>query len=108
MKFRWLTLGIVERKDTDTGKDREEDLFDVALDDAAADKPARTGRRDGKGDSRDKRQKKDAKFGFGGKKRFSKSGDAVSSGDLRSFSAKKMKGVRKGPQRLGKSRRAKV
>ncbi|MCJ1247750.1 rRNA-processing protein and EBNA1-binding protein ebp2 [Trapelia coarctata] len=97
-----------KRKDTDTGNDREEDLFDVALDDAAADKPARTGRKDGKGNSRDKRQKKDAKFGFGGKKRFSKSGDAVSSGDLQSFSAKKMKGVKKGPQRLGKSRRAKV
>jgi rRNA-processing protein EBP2 len=50
-----------------------------------------------------KRQKRDAKFGFGGKKRFSKSGDAVSSGDLRGFSAKKMKGKQ---QRPGKGRRA--
>jgi rRNA-processing protein EBP2 len=55
-----------------------------------------------------KRQKKDQKFGFGGKKRFSKSGDAVSSGDLRDFSAAKMKGKRSGgtKQRPGKSRRA--
>ena len=73
-----------------------------------------------------KRQKKDTKFGFGGKKRFGKSGDAMSSGDLSSFSAKRMKdrggdrgapggrgpggpggpGAKKGPKpRLGKSRR---
>ena len=48
------------------------------------------------GTSRDgprfKRQKKDAKFGFGGKKRFGKSGDASSSGDMRGFSAGRMKG----------------
>jgi rRNA-processing protein EBP2 len=51
-----------------------------------------------------KRQKKDAKYGFGGKKRFAKSGDAMSSGDLRGFSSKKMKTGAK--QRPGKSRRA--
>ena len=53
-----------------------------------------------------KKQKKNEKFGFGGKKRFSKSTDAASTADMRAFSAKKMKG--KGPQRLGKSRRAKI
>ena len=75
----------------------------MALEDASkADKSTRTG-----GRSRDERKKKDAKFGFGGKKRFAKSGDAVSSGDLRSFSSKKMKGQKKGAVRLGKSRRAK-
>ncbi|MCJ1431309.1 rRNA-processing protein and EBNA1-binding protein ebp2 [Xylographa pallens] len=98
-----------KRRDADTGKANEEDLFDVALEDAStADKAARSSRRDGKGAPRDKRQKKDAKFGFGGKKRFAKSGDAVSTGDLRGFSSKKMKGVKKGPQRLGKSRRTKL
>ncbi|MCJ1376959.1 rRNA-processing protein and EBNA1-binding protein ebp2 [Xylographa soralifera] len=98
-----------KRRDADTGKANEEDLFDVALEDAStADKAARSSRREGKGTSRDKRQKKDAKFGFGGKKRFAKSGDAASTGDLRGFSSKKMKGVKKGPQRLGKSRRAKL
>ncbi len=76
------------------------------------------------GSSGAKRQKKDTKYGFGGKKRFGKSGDAMSSGDLSSFSAKRMKdrggdrggpggrgpggpgGAKKGPKpRLGKSRR---
>ena len=66
-----------------------------------------------------KRQKKDTKYGFGGKKRFGKSGDSMSSGDLSSFNAKRMKsgagdrggpgggGARKGGSkpRLGKSRR---
>ena len=73
------------------------------------------------GDSRDsggKRRGKDAKFGYGGKKRFSKSGDAESSADMRGFSAARMKGRggggarggrgggRGGSQRPGKSRRA--
>jgi rRNA-processing protein EBP2 len=55
-----------------------------------------------------KRQKKNEKYGFGGKKRHAKSGDAMSSGDLRSFSVKKMKGGPKGggAKRPGKSKRA--
>lgn len=55
-----------------------------------------------------KRQKKDAKYGHGGKKRHSKSGDAISSGDLSGFNAKKMKsggGGKPIKSRLGKSRR---
>lgn len=59
------------------------------------------------GKANNKRHKRDEKFGFGGKKRFSKSGDAASSADIRGFSAKKMKGQKKGSQRPGKSRRAK-
>lgn len=100
----------VGRRDADTGNAREEDLFDVALEDASkGDKSSRSDRRGAGGGTQGKRQKRDEKFGFGGKKRFSKSGDAVSSGDLRGFSSKKMKGqrARGGPQRLGKSRRAK-
>lgn len=58
--------------------------------------------------SRVKRQKKDQKYGFGGKKRFSKSGDAASSGDMSGFSTRKNKssfpGVKK--KRPGKSKRA--
>lgn len=53
-----------------------------------------------------KRQKKNEKFGFGGKKRHAKSGDAMSSGDLRGYSVKKMKGGAAGPKRPGKSKRA--
>lgn len=98
-----------ERKDADTTNANEEDLFDVALEDAStADKAARLTRKVGRGAPRDKRQKKDVKFGFGGKKRFAKSGDAISTGDLRGFSSKKMKGARVAPQRLGKGRRAKL
>jgi rRNA-processing protein EBP2 len=57
-----------------------------------------------------KRQKKDSKFGFGGKKRHAKSNDAASAGDLGGFSVKRMKagggGGSKGKTpRLGKSKR---
>lgn len=91
----------------------EPDLFDVTLDDAAAAKPSRSNRKDGRPNP--KRQKKNDKFGFGGKKRFAKSGDAVSSADMRGFSVKRMREDKPGKsrggggagKRLGKSRRAK-
>ncbi|KAL8658155.1 MAG: hypothetical protein Q9226_001238 [Calogaya cf. arnoldii] len=96
-----------KRKNTDTGGAEEGDLFDVALEDASkpdkSGRPSRTGQ-GGRGPN--KRQKKDEKFGFGGKKRFAKSGDAVSTSDFKGFNSKTMKGQKKGSQRLGKSRRA--
>lgn len=107
-----MYLTPLERKNADTvGPANEEDLFDVALEDAS--KPDKSSRpfRDSHASASarpTKRHKKDEKFGFGGKKRFSKSEDAVSSGDLKGFSAKKMKGGKPGPKRLGKSRRGKV
>ena len=88
-------------------------MFDVALDDAVKDSKSAS-----PGNPRDrinhKRQKKDQKFGFGGKKRFAKSNDAKSSADLSGFSARRNKkefsGVAKKKKgtavRLGKSRRA--
>lgn len=79
----------------------EAELFDVALDDVVKEAPRRDRREK---DGANKRQKKDQKYGHGGKKRFSKSGDAMSSGDLRGFSAKKMKGG--AAKRPGKARRA--
>ena len=89
-------------------------MFDVALEDAAETQKADRAERRAKGGSgagappNRKRQKKDEKFGFGGKKRFAKSNDATSSSDTRAFSVRKMKG--KGPggktQRPGKSKRA--
>ena len=51
--------------------------------------------------------KKDEKFGFGGKKRFAKSNDAKSSGDVSKYSVGRMKG-KAAKQRPGKSRRAKA
>lgn len=52
-----------------------------------------------------KRQRKDAKYGFGGGKRFKKSNTAESTNDMSGFSVKKMK--KAAPKRLGKSRRIK-
>lgn len=82
-------------------------MFDIALEDADTTKRVTTA--DSSRPERRtsvKRQKKDAKFGFGGKKRFAKSGDAFSTSDLKTFSAKGMKGRKKGGQRPGKIRRA--
>lgn len=88
----------------------EDDVFDVALEDAAetakADKAERRARGDPAGPNK-KRQKKDEKFGFGGRKRFSKSNDAKSTSDAKGYSVSKMKG-KGGKQRPGKSRRAKM
>lgn len=85
-----------------TGPANDEDLFDIALEEPTKD------RKHSAGGPNLKRQKKNEKFGFGGKKRHHKSGDAISSGDLSNFSAKKMKSGGKkagGSKRLGKSRR---
>ncbi|KAK4946725.1 rRNA-processing protein EBP2 [Elasticomyces elasticus] len=91
-----------KRKGQDTGKVREDgdELFQ-SVDVEKGPAKDRSGRERGSGPN--KRQKKDQKYGFGGKKRFSKSGDAMSSGDMREFSASRMKGK---PKRPGKSRRA--
>ncbi|KAL2829990.1 eukaryotic rRNA processing protein EBP2-domain-containing protein [Aspergillus cavernicola] len=84
-----------------------DDLFDVAVEDALQDNKHKRGRAPEAGGPSQKRQKKNEKFGFGGKKRFAKSGDAASTGDMRGFSAKKMKGGPKGgSSRPGKSKRA--
>ena len=71
-------------------------MFDVALDDeimakakTPRDKKRARGDRESTDQSKAKRSKKDSKYGHGGKKRFSKSGDAASSGDLGDFSQKK-------------------
>ncbi|TPX06937.1 uncharacterized protein E0L32_011161 [Thyridium curvatum] len=106
----------------------EGDLFDVAVDDEIKrhNNNRSEGGRGGRGGAASagrpnaKRQKKNEKYGFGGKKRHAKSGDAISSGDMREFSVKRMKGgassggrggrggrggSRGGASRPGKSRR---
>ncbi|KAF1944751.1 Ebp2-domain-containing protein [Clathrospora elynae] len=98
-----------KRQGADITTTNEEDLFDVA---ATTDEPKseRRGRKsDGDGKAfNNKRQKKDQKFGFGGKKRHAKSNDAQSSADTRDFSARKMKGKPGGAsKRPGKDKRAK-
>ncbi|KAI0998646.1 hypothetical protein K3495_g9550 [Podosphaera aphanis] len=89
-----------KRQGAEAENSNEADMFDVAVDEEIG--SAHPSRKDSGGIK--KRQKKDGKFGFGGKKRFKKSGDALSSGDLRGFSTKKMKGAAKA--RPGKARRA--
>ncbi|KGQ05806.1 rRNA-processing protein EBP2 [Beauveria bassiana D1-5] len=90
---------------------KEGDLFDIAVDDEISKHSQRTSQRSGAGRSSSgpntKRQKKNEKFGFGGKKKHSKSGDAMSSGDISGFNAKKMKAGSKKMKssRPGKSRR---
>ncbi|KAI1469774.1 Ebp2-domain-containing protein [Daldinia caldariorum] len=96
----------------------EADLFDVGVDNELSKHNAQRAFSRGKDGERAgaKRQKKNEKYGFGGKKRHAKSGDALSSGDLSSFNPRKMKaggaagaGAKKGGKpvkpRLGKSRR---
>ena len=87
--------------------------FDIALDDAKDDAPKKRAKNDSRSSERTqpnkKRQAKDQNFGFGGKKRFGKSGDAASTGDMRGYpSPKRAKAQTKKPQkqRPGKNRRA--
>jgi rRNA-processing protein EBP2 len=105
--------------------ENEPDLFDVSLEDSATtarkdreDRKKRTPSGSGRGDKGEpnaKRTKKNEKFGYGGKKRFSKSTDAQSSSDLKGFPGKNMKKPFKGSgggggakSRPGKARRAKA
>ena len=87
----------------------EADMFDVGVESELAKHSQRSAGKGKQSQSvNNKRQKKNEKFGFGGKKRHAKSGDAISSGDLSSFNAKQMKasGRPKGKaQRPGKARR---
>lgn len=94
-----MLIVVIERQGADNEATNEADMFDVAVDEEIGSK---TSRKDRMGPN--KRQKKDEKYGHGGKKRFKKSGDAMSSGDLTGFSAKKMKGG--AAKRPGKARRA--
>ncbi|GAW12696.1 hypothetical protein ANO14919_020660 [Xylariales sp. No.14919] len=108
-------IKTLKRKRSETGGGdlgtHEADLFDVGVDNELNkyNKGLQRGGERGAGGPGAKRQKKNEKFGFGGKKKYSKSGDATSSADLSGFSVKRMKGGAKGKTpktaRLGKSRR---
>lgn len=98
-----------KRQGAEITSTNEEDLFDVGVN-ADDSKPSDRRRgTDGK-TFNNKRQKKDQKYGFGGKKRHAKSNDAQSSADGRDFSSRKMKGKSFGgaSKRPGKARRAKT
>jgi len=81
-------------------------MSDVALEEVAKGRRGTT-----RGDINHKCQKKDQKYGFGGRKKFAKSTDAKSTGDLFGFSDKKNKAqftsIKVKPaMRLGKCKRA--
>ncbi|KAG6194523.1 hypothetical protein E4U10_002838 [Claviceps purpurea] len=101
----------LKRKRQESGGDmntNEADIFDVSVDNELATHSRRKGAPERGGLSSGpgaKRQKKNEKYGFGGKKRHAKSGDAVSSGDLSGFNTKKMKAGAKIKSRPGKNRR---
>ncbi|KAK6533437.1 rRNA-processing protein and EBNA1-binding protein ebp2 [Orbilia ellipsospora] len=106
-------IAVLKRKraGADLGDAHEDDPFDIAIEKAA--KATGRDRRGGGsgGPPNAKRQKRNEKFGFGGKKKFAKSGDAMSSGDMSGFSSKGMKknsfgsGKKVKAPRLGKSKR---
>lgn len=82
-----------KRSEFGTTSTHESDAFDVAIDKelSGGAKGAKGAKGAAAGGPNAKRQKKNDKYGFGGKKRHAKSGDAMSSGDLSGFNAKKMK-----------------
>ncbi|RGP60690.1 rrna-processing ebp2 [Fusarium longipes] len=99
----------LKRKRSETGgaglDTKEADIFDVGVEKEMKSHNSRSGAGRGAGGNH-KRAKKDEKYGFGGKKRHAKSGDAMSSGDLSGFDPKKMKaGGRVSKSRPGKARR---
>lgn len=63
------------------------------------------GRDGSSGQANPKRARKDEKYGFGGKKRFGKSGDAESSADMSGFSTKRMKSGGRGGSAGGRGGR---
>ncbi|KAK3378353.1 eukaryotic rRNA processing protein EBP2-domain-containing protein [Podospora didyma] len=84
------------------GAQEADDLFDVAVDNELGSGAGKKRGADGDHGRPNKRVKKDAKFGFGGKKRHSKSNDAMSASDLSTFSAKRMKSHDGGDSRGGR------
>lgn len=91
------------------GNEMTAEDFDIAVEEATAASSEHQGgnRRGGKNG---KRQAKDQKYGFGGKKKFKKSNDAQSSGDMSDYNrrVKANKAARQGgakPKRPGKSKR---
>ncbi|KAI1767507.1 Ebp2-domain-containing protein [Hypoxylon sp. FL1150] len=95
-------IKTLKRKRQENSNDvgaKEADLFDVGVDAELNKHNARKAFSRGNDGERStagaapnaKRQKKNDKYGFGGKKRHAKSGDAVSSGDLSGFNARRMK-----------------
>lgn len=81
-----------------------DDEFQIALEEATRAESSND-RSNKRSKPNPKRLAKDSKFGYGGKKRGSRSNDAKSSADISEFSAKKMKGKLSRPGKSKRSRR---
>ncbi|PHH64883.1 hypothetical protein CDD81_3740 [Ophiocordyceps australis] len=106
-------IKTLKRKRQESGAElgtNEADLFDVGVDAELAKHSQRhsTSSHNAPHKPNVKRQKKNEKFGFGGKKRHAKSGDAISSGDLSSFNTKKMRAGRSADAAKTKSKSGKA
>ncbi|EQK98955.1 Eukaryotic rRNA processing [Ophiocordyceps sinensis CO18] len=100
-------IKTLKRKRQESGGElgtNEADMFDVGVDHEIAKHSQRAPKGAQGGGFNSKRLKKNEKYGFGGKKRHAKSGDAVSSGDLSGFDAKRMKAA--GAKGRGKGTKA--
>ncbi|KAL3957924.1 hypothetical protein ACCO45_008502 [Purpureocillium lilacinum] len=90
-------IKTLKRKRQESGGDlgtNEADMFDVGVESELAKHSQRSAGKGKQSQSvNNKRQKKNEKFGFGGKKRHAKSGDAISSGDLSGFQCQADEGV---------------
>lgn len=80
-----------------------EDDFQIALEEATKENAKQDSNKRRKPNA--KRLGKDAKYGFGGKKRLSRENDKNSSADVSGFNAKKMKGKQVRPGKSKRSRR---
>ena len=73
IRIHHVTDFLLERKGALDNADEDDEAFDVAVEDAIADRPSKRSRGGGAGDKRGmSRQARDKKFGFGGAGRRSK------------------------------------
>jgi rRNA-processing protein EBP2 len=109
-----LILLFLERKGALENAEADDDAFDIAVEDAISDKPAKRGK--AVNGTKLPRHVRDKKFGFGGPGRRAKQNTKSSTDDFSSGLARRSgKGVTRGgggagrgAKRLGKSRRAKA
>lgn len=95
-------INSLKKKRKSSGLSNEDD-FQIALEEATRENSHQDSSKRRKPNG--KRLAKDAKYGFGGKKRLSRENDAQSSADISGFSSKKMKGKQSRPGKSKRSRR---
>ncbi|KZT67303.1 eukaryotic rRNA processing [Daedalea quercina L-15889] len=99
--------GLKRKRKGALDNSQDDDGFDVAVEDAIADRPAKHAKGSGSGGKKIPRQVRDQKFGFGGPRKRSKQNNKSStdSFDVGSAGRGKAKGAKGAAKRPGKSRR---